>query len=113
MDLMGVLKLTQSSYLPGLSAGPHSYDADCGVDATVAAVEAVVRGGSGLDWQSLRLGWGSGMLGEVLEANLARPRESWSQDWVCSSCPHVLCVARLALEQQCEALKWYIRNEKV
>lgn len=41
------MKLTQSSYLPGLSAGPHSYVADCGVDGTVVAAGVVdVRGGS-------------------------------------------------------------------
>jgi hypothetical protein len=109
---MGVLKLTRSSYLPGPSAGPHSYVADCGADGTVAAAGAVARGGSDLGWQNLRLGWGSEMWGEVLEVNPAHPRESWSQDWVCSSAPTVVCVARLALEQQgsqiyregCEAL---------
>lgn len=63
MNLMGVLKLTGSSYLPGLSAGPHSCDADCGADGTAAAgaVEAVARGGSDLGWQNLRLGWVSEM----------------------------------------------------
>jgi hypothetical protein len=73
---MGVLKLTQPSYLPGLSAGLHSYAADCGADGIVAAVAAVARGGSDLDWQNLRLGWPSEMWGEVPEANPTRPRES-------------------------------------
>jgi len=42
-----MLKLTQSSYLPGLSAGPHNYVADCGADGTVVAAGVVdVRGGS-------------------------------------------------------------------
>jgi hypothetical protein len=111
-----VLKLTRSSYLPGLSAGPHNYDADCGADGTVAAVEAVARGGSDLGLQNLRLGWESEMWGEVLEANPAHPQESWSQDWACSSALHGVCVAPPALEQQgiqiyrqgCEAL----RNKK-
>lgn len=43
----GMLKLTQSSYLPGPSAGPHNYVADCGADGTVVAAGVVdVRGGS-------------------------------------------------------------------
>jgi hypothetical protein len=128
MNLVGVLKLTGSSYLPGLSAGPHSCDADCGADGTAgaaaaageAAVEVVARGGSDLGWQNLRLGWGSERGGEVLEANPAHPRESWSQDWVCSSAPSAACVAPLALEQQgtqicrqgCEALHNKKRTNK-
>ena len=39
----GMMKLTLSSYLPGLSAGPHNYVADCGVDGPGVAD---VRGGS-------------------------------------------------------------------
>lgn len=43
----GMLKLTQSSYLPGLSAGPHNYVADCGAVGTVVAAGVVdVKGGS-------------------------------------------------------------------
>jgi hypothetical protein len=42
-----MLKLTQSSYLPGLSAGPHNYVADCGAVGTVVAAGVVdVKGGS-------------------------------------------------------------------
>jgi hypothetical protein len=47
LEPRGMLKLTRSSYLPGLSAGLHNYVADCGADGTVVAVGVVdVRGGS-------------------------------------------------------------------